>query len=448
MIELVIGNSTSQLLGLSIKEYNEVKELMSYTLDPKAQYYSKSFGSGKKTLLTKKGEFPTGLLYIAEKWLTGQTKGLQTAKDFSTDLRTRPPKGKMFDLILPHDPYEEQVSAATMASVKGRGIISAVTGFGKSTIIALIIQKLQVPTLVVVPSLELKRQLSKSLSEAFGFEVGPGKPIWVENVDALKMTPLKGYDCVIIDEFHHSAAKTYRDLNKKAWNGVYYRLGLTATPFRSNDNERLLLESVLSEVIYDVPHQLAVDKGYIVRMDAFYVTIPKTKKAKEYASYAAAYSDLIVNNPDRNALIQELLVKFNRSNTSTLCLVKEIAHGETLSANGAFHFVSGQNDERHLIADFCDERIKVLIGTTGVLGEGVDTRPCEAVIVATPVKSRNLFMQMVGRSFRRYPGKQSAVIILIKDDSHKWFKSAFKEQVKILAEEYGVIPEEIKLDTI
>ncbi len=442
MIHLRVNNSTSQLISLSIKEYAEVKELMSYTLDPKAQYYSKSFGSGKKTLINKKGEFPTGLLYIAEKWLLGKPH-------ITDDQREVPISKGIIKLTLPHEPYIEQVEAANAAWANIRGIISAVTGFGKSTVIALIIQKLKVPTLVVVPSLELKRQLSKSLSEAFGANmVGPGKFISVENVDALKMTPEKYYNSVIIDEFHHSAAKTYRDLNKKAWGNVFYRIGLTATPFRSNDNERLLLESVLSEVIYDVPHKLAVDKGYIVRMDAFYITIPKTKKAKEYANYAAGYSDLIVNNPERNALIQEVLIKFKRSNTSTLCLVKEIAHGEILSADGAFHFVSGQNDERHLIADFCDERIKVLIGTSGVLGEGVDTRPCEAVIVATPVKSRNLFMQMVGRSFRRYPGKQSAIIILIKDEGHKWFKSAFKEQVKILAEEYGVVPEEIKLEVL
>ena len=69
----------------------------------------------------------------------------------------------------------------------------------------LIVNWLQVPTLIVVPTLELKRQLTESMVEAFGVDrVGPlGSPLAIENVDALSpMKPPSMAMDVIIDEFH------------------------------------------------------------------------------------------------------------------------------------------------------------------------------------------------------------------------------------------------------
>ncbi len=439
MIQLVVGNSISRVSGLSDKEFSQLKELMSYTLNPKAQYYSHSFGPGKKSLINKKGEFPSGLLYMMLAYL-------ETKQHTIVDNRIVPVSTSTFNRTSTHTPRRDQTHAVFACTHASRGIVVMPTGTGKSFTMALLIGALNLRTLIVVPSLELKRQLTESLTEIFG-EEALDCGITVENIDSRTLPSRRNYDCLIIDEAHHSAAKTYRELNKKAWGGIFHRFFFTATPFRSQDEENLLLESICGQVIYRLDYQDAVKSGQIVPIEAFYLEVPKTKKDKEYASYAAAYSDLITNNEARNSIIQQSLVNLTRSGISTLCLVKEIAHGDTLASDGAFHLVTGQNDQRYLITDFCDRKVTTLIGTTGVLGEGVDTRPCECVIIASPVKSRNLFMQMVGRSFRRYPGKESAIIILIKDNSHKWFKSAFKEQVKILAEEYGVVPQKLTLDT-
>lgn len=442
MIKLIIDNSESKILGLTVKEFSELKELVSYTLDPQAQYFSRSYGSAKKSLLTKRGEFPTGLLYLVEDWLKS-TK----AKCEIVDSRVRPESLKnRFNLSMQHNPYPEQTNAALACLRSSRGIVSAPTGSGKSAIIALIIQNLQVKTLVVVPSLELKRQLSASLTLGFGSDrVGPNRDIWVENIDSLGSKELNDYSCIIIDEFHHAAAKTYRTLNRKSWNKVFYRFGLTATPFRSRDNESILLESVLSKIIYTIDYETAVAQKYIVPAEAYYINIPG-KSSIEYGNYSAAYSDLITNNGFRNDILRTFLVKSHENSIATLCLVKEILHGNNLTSDKTIGFVNGQEDNRYLITAFNERMINVLVGTTGVIGEGVDTKPCEMVIIASPVKSRNLFMQMCGRAFRTYPGKEMATIILIKDNSHKWFKTAFKEQVKILQEEYNIIPVELKLD--
>ncbi len=447
MISIYIDNSECRVEGLNTQQHRELKELLSYTLNPNARFFGGGYGPKKQSLLTKTGTFPTGLLYVVNDYLKSINQPFS-----KHDLRRVPmPLESPLIASLGFAPYPEQIEAARAAKCAGRGIVVAPTGVGKSLICTLIIQELNVRTLVIVPSLELKRQLTESLQAAFGtVAVGKGKTIYVENIDSVKEADVYGrYDAVIIDEFHHSGAKTYRKLNKKALSSTYYKIGLTATPFRSQDNEKLLLESVLAEVIYRIEYQEAVAAGYIVPLEAYYIEIPATIPKDTYnsTSWASVYSALIVNNDSRNQIIANLLLRLNANNISTLCLVKEIKHGESISTLSNCFFANGESEDTpHLIKLFNKSRLSVLIGTTGVLGEGVDTKPCEYVVIAGLGKSKNSIMQQVGRSFRRYLGKEAAKVILILDRSHKWTREHFRAQCKILLDEYNIVPTKIDID--
>jgi superfamily II DNA or RNA helicase len=433
MVSLTIDNSTCHVHGLATPQFNKLRELMSYRV-PSMGVVNYKDPRSKRHLMTKRGDFPTGLLYIAWRFFAAER-----IKPEIKDRRLAPiRRSKPLQMTLAVAPYPEQEKAAYHAYICKRGIIVMPTGMGKSLVAALIVDRLQVNTIIVVPSLEIKSQLTASLASIFGSRhVGDeGKAIWVANVDSLDpKKPAKGYDCVIVDEFHHSGAETYQQLNKYAWAGVYYKIGLTATPFRSQDHERLLLESVLSKTIYKVDYQHAVAKGYIVPMEAYYVELPPRKT--EGYNWQAVYKELVVNNLERNQAIMQLLDNLNAAGLSALCLIKEIAHGKILS----YPFANGQDkDSKQLIKKFNERKLNVLVGTTGVLGEGVDTKPCEYVIIAGLGKSRNAFHQQIGRAFRVYPGKETCKIILFSDKSHRWAKAHFKEQCRILKDDFGVIP--------
>lgn len=436
MINIEIGNSECKITGVDAATLTKLKDVLSYTTAPAMNYYTKSFSTSKRTLMSKQGVFPTGLLNRLTDYLESNNI-YYTA----TNLRIKPERLEMpFKLNLGYTPYLSQTKAAWFANFRGRGIIVAPTGLGKSTIIAMIIANIQVKTLIVVPNLELKRQLSASLEAAFGSL----KHITVENIDSPRLNKLKGFDMLIIDEFHHSAAKTYRKLNKTAWSSIYYKFGMTATPFRSQDSENMLLESVLSNVIYEISYQDAVKAGQIVPMEVYYYELPK--QTVKGHTWAQVYNELIVKNESRNTLIHEILLSLSTQNISTLCLVKEISHGEDLAKRTNFTFANGTEEQELKIAkiNLFNRKVKnILIGTTGVLGEGVDTKPAEYVIIAGLGKSRNAFMQQVGRGFRVYPNKTSCKVILFKDRSHKWTLNHFKEQCKTLLEEFGVVPVKI-----
>lgn len=437
-----IDNSECKIEGLSVLQHKSLSAVLSYVVNPTAHFFAGGYGPKRQSLLSKRGTFPAGVLYLVKAWCA-QNKLTPDVKDLRIIPLSKP---NLFNANIAFSPYPDQLEAAEAAVKNHRGIIVAPTGVGKSLIVALIIQKVAVPTLIVVPNLELKRQLAAFLSEVFGQDkVGKNKPIYVENIDSApqKFTAVN-YDCVIIDEFHHSGAKTYRQLNKKAWNTVYYKFGVTATPFRSQDHEKLLLESVLSNTIYKISYSKAIENGYIVPMEAYYIEVPKTQINSN--RWHEVYTKLVVQNKKRNALISALLTTLKNEDKNVLCLVKETLHGEILSKESLIMFAHGQDkDSADMIKFFSQDRLKCLIGTTGILGEGVDTKPAEFIIIAGLGKSRNQFMQQVGRGFRRFKDKFSCKIILIKDDSHKWTKEHFKAQCKILKEEYGILP--LKLDT-
>ena len=417
MAIITIGNSYSRITGLTAAEEKKLQKALSYTIGGSAAYFS-GYGVRQKSLLTKRGEFPSGLIRrITVPYTISATP-------------TRPSLGAARGLNIDFKAYEWQDSALAATTKYHRGTISAPTGCGKALLIAMIAARLNVKALVVVPTVELKKQLSESLLEALGSK----HKVTVRNIDASDLPKLKDFDCLIIDEAHHVAAKTYQKLNRTAWTGIYYRYFLTATPFRNDDEETLLFEAIAGEVIYKLSYKEAIKKGYIVPVEAFYIDLPKQKT--DAVTWQEVYKELVVNNEERNARIFGLLYSLYEAGKSALCLVKEVRHGMNINYPA---FVHGEDEEsRKLIAKFNNKEINSLVATTGICGEGVDTKPCEYVIIAGLGKAKSQFQQAIGRAVRRYPGKESAKVVIFRDASHRFCLRHFNAQKKILLDEYGV----------
>ena len=176
-------------------------------------------------------------------------------------------------------------------------------------------------------------------------------------------------------------------------------------------------------------------------MEAYYLEVPKT--VTEAFTWAQVYSELVVNNDKRNDMICYLALSLS---VPTLILVKEVAHGELLSHQSGIAFANGKDEEsRRYIQDFNSGTIKKLIGTEGIIGEGVDTKPCEFVIIAGLGKAKSALLQKVGRCVRNDGVKESGKVILFRDTSHKFTLKHFNEQRKIIKEYYGVTATKIEI---
>lgn len=428
MVTIRIDNSYSQIIGLKTEDFRKLRKLLSYSPNSNASYYTGGY-SYVTYLLDKKGFFPTGLFDKVNEFLMESNIPRSI-----TDIRM-PPRTNTGSLTLKKEVSTRvwQRIAVNNAMHTERGGIVAPTGTGKSLVIALLVGRLNVRTLIVVPTLEIKKQLSNSLTELYG--ANPN--IVVENIDSSALKTAKDFDCLIIDECHHAAAKTYHKLNRSVWNGIYYRFFLTATFFRNQENEQLLFEGIAGQPIYRLSQKEAVEKGYIVPVEAYYYDLPKQET--DAYTWRQVYDELVVRNSGRNVLISSLLFNLNKDRQSTLCLVKEIAHGKKLSELTGLPFASGEDDtSKRFIQEFNTGKIKCLIATTGVCGEGIDTKPAEYIIIAGLGKAKSAFLQQIGRGVRTYPGKESCKVVLFRDKSHKFTLRHFNVQRRILLEELGI----------
>lgn len=419
MIQVTVGNSHSKISGLTVKQEAGLRKELSY----KVGSYFSGFGVARRSLLSRRGEFPSGLIYRVSDWLRS-SRTYYARKDTRTYPRPEITLSKASE-----GAWEWQVRAVETAVKASRGVISAPTGTGKSRFMAMLIETLNLKTLVVVPSVELKLQLTADLAPFC-------KNVRVENIDNPELENLTDFDVLILEEYHRSAAKTYQRLNKKAWKDIYFRYGVTATNFRSDEEETMLLESIASRTIFTLTYKEAIEKKYIVPVEAYVIDVPR--KFTNGSTWVQVYHELVVHNTDRNAQIIDLLTLLHSARKSTLCLVKEVAHGQILSEITGLPFATGQDKEsRKYIGQFKRDNIKVLIGTEGIMAEGIDSKPCEYVIIAALGKSKSAFMQKIGRSVRQYPGKESAKVIIFRDNSHKFTKNHYLAQKKILLEEYN-----------
>lgn len=418
------------------RRYTDYPKLRTAMAQPNAYCYYSGYALSRIPLISKSGEFMSGLVYMVEEWAKNQGVTLTIE-----DHRVRPKSTLgMFSLELPAPFYPEQLEAIRAAVLHEQGTIEAATGFGKSFTMLGLVNRLQMKTLIVCPNLNLKTQLRETFLKAFGSL----KNITIENIDSPTLKNAGSYDLLIVDEAHHSAASTYRKLNAKVWGNIFHRVFFTATPYRNLDSELLLMVGIAGQVIYRVPYAKALSRGYVAPVEAYFYELPKTKTTG--TTWPTVYKELVVDNEYRNNLIASLITSLHSNSKSTLVLVKEVAHGQKLSDLTGAAFAHGEGEDcQQLIKWFSEGKLSSLIATTGVAGEGCDTKAAEYVILAGLGKSKPAFLQQVGRGVRKYPGKSSCKVILFSDGSHKWPAEHFQAQATYLQDEFKTIPVQLDL---
>lgn len=394
------------------------------------------------SLYDEEGYFPTGLLPEVE-----QVLDKLDVKYEIVDERSKPEMEFKFVLKESFPPFRYyQKAGAEELQKDHRGVLVLPTGTGKSITAGRMIWDTGVKTLVVTPSKAITDHMTKTLIKHFGkgkvaklkTKDRKTKAINVVNIQALVNMPPEMFNdirMVIIDEFHHSSASTYLEVNEEHLKNCYYRIGLTATNFR-NDGSEMALRSVLSNILYEYPIRQAIRDKNLMQPDFEVYSI----QLEQEDTYQKAYKNQIVHNDERNEMIKELAV-LNRDR-SVIILVKQVEHGEILKKLLPHcEFIHGQtkdSERERLMENFRKGKLKGLIGTS-VIGEGVDLPIADMLIMAGGGKSKIQVMQNIGRVLRLYPGKDRPLICDFTDEDGSWLEDHSLVRSEIY-EEY--LPEE------
>lgn len=219
------------------------------------------------------------------------------------------------------------------------------------------------------------------------------------------------FSLLIIDEAHHSAAKSYRRAID------YYRqnlrlkvLGVTATPDRADERA---LGQIFETVAYDYGIRDGIEDGWLVPICQQSVFV----EGLDYSAIRTTAGDL--NGADLAKVLEfeenlhgiaspALEVCGDRK---TLVFAASLAQAERLTEilnrhkPGSAKWVHGRTPKearRDLFAEYKAGAFQFLVNV-GVATEGFDEPGIEVVVMARPTKSRCLYAQMVGRGTRPLP---------------------------------------------
>ncbi|QYH20428.1 DUF3427 domain-containing protein [Corynebacterium aquatimens] len=352
-------------------------------------------------------------------------------------------------------PYQDAMLEALAAERRMHGrhrnLIVAATGTGKTVVAALDYRRMveeskRYPTLLFVAHRnELLKQAVRTYREVlqdpnFGERLdGYTSPSQGTQVFATIQSLSKvldsfapdHFDIVVIDEFHHAEASTYRKLLDYVQPAEL--LGLTATPERGDG---INVQSFFNyRVAYELRLWDALQLGLVAPMhyygvndetDLSDVKWSRTSKAYNVADLSEFYIKL---GDSRVRLVLNELRKrqFDLDEVKALGFCVSIDHAEYMANRfSAFGVPSAAITSRtdwsvreKAITDLRHGTLKALF-TVDLFNEGVDIPEVNTLLMLRPTESPIVFLQQLGRGLRKRPGKVCTVLDFI-GEQHKLF---------------------------
>jgi superfamily II DNA or RNA helicase len=378
--------------------------------------------------------------------------------------------------------WDYQVDAVNAVLSKGRGIISSVTGSGKTKIEMALMKRFPKPCLVLVPSRSLMSQMYRECTAhglkcsvyGDGHKDTSGDIIIMINASysgrkrkaqgeddedergAKKTTPRspeltaldKRVRSVIVDEVHHAKKKMYALLGRCK---AEYRAGFSATPWAKTwqEYEKVRLIANFGDVVFNSKGDERVEKKvfkpevYLVPYEAKNIgsrEIHDLLVAIKKKDFITQKRLGLVQNKERNRLILKLAelcrikglhVFIVLAWTEQIDALQQVLAEDQITSHIHFltgHTASAERDDAYALVE--EEENVILCGTVG--GEGVDLKGLNVVLLCDVGYAEIKLIQSIGRSTRKKEGKVHAFVIDIWD---VLFSKHGKNRKKIYEEE-------------
>lgn len=348
------------------------------------------------------------------------------APDTATGLEVQP--------FLHQEEMLEELEAERLKGFK-HNLLVAATGTGKTVIAALDYKRLceasgrDLKLLFVAHRQEILKQAMRTYRDvmqdgAFGeLYVGDHKPQeWkhifasVQSLSSLGIEQLEPdfFDVVVIDEFHHAMAPTYRRLLDHLQ--PQQLLGLTATPERG-DGVDVAKQFFDGRTASELRLWDALDADLLVPFHYFGVSDDVDLSQLEWkrGNYdTAQLNNLYTGNDARAAkVIRELRDKVTSTDQMRaigFCVSVQHAHymAEVFNrASIASVAVDGSTDDADRAAALERLRRREIncIFAVDLFNEGLDLPQVDTILLLRPTQSATIFLQQLGRGLRRAEGK-------------------------------------------
>jgi hypothetical protein len=222
------------------------------------------------------------------------------------------------------------------------------------------------------------------------------------------------FDYLLVDEFHHAAARTYRRLIDHF--RADFLLGLTATPERLDGADLLALCG--DNVVFECNLVAGIARGDLARFDYFgiadevdYTPIPWRNGRFE----PEALTDAVATRDRARQALDEWRAK---GGGPTLGFCVTVRHADFMAqffreagvTAAAVHSGSTSAPRTQTIDALRSGAVEVVF-SVDVFNEGLDVPAVATILMLRPTESPVVFLQQLGRGLRRTDDKQALVVI-------------------------------------
>jgi superfamily II DNA or RNA helicase/diadenosine tetraphosphate (Ap4A) HIT family hydrolase len=330
----------------------------------------------------------------------------------------------------PRPVQREALTALEQTRLEGfrRALVVMATGLGKTWLAAFDTARPQFRRVLFVAhreeilrqSLEVFRQVQPDadLGLYYGGAKQSGARILFAGVQTLagnldKFEPDR-FDYIVIDEFHHAAARSYRRVIEHFQPG--FMLGLTATPKRMDSADLLALCS--DNLVYECPLTEGIERGDLspfhyfgIADDVDYTPIPWRSGRFDPATLTRA-----VETQERAQ--HALDVWRDKGGGRTLAFCVTVTHADFMAeffrSNGvaavAVHSGPSSAPRAGSVEQLRAGELRVIC-TVDMFNEGLDVPEIDTVLMLRPTESPVVFLQQLGRGLRCSDGKDALTAI-------------------------------------
>lgn len=241
------------------------------------------------------------------------------------------------------------------------------------------------------------------------------------------------FDLIIVDEAHlipQKAEGTYRKFlsDCKQINKNIIILGLTATPYRMRGG--MLThgsDAIFQKIIHETPISELIDASHPFNLDKKqYLTRPVSKKTSNKADMrgvAKRAGDYVESEMEKRFMTDDLversvneIIEQTENRSKVLIFTSGINHAhaviDLLPLGYAGIITSKQTGKQNdqAIEDFSSGQIKYLVNVN-VLTTGYNEKAIDCVVLLRKTLSPGLYVQMIGRGTRLFPGKEDFLVL-------------------------------------
>lgn len=222
------------------------------------------------------------------------------------------------------------------------------------------------------------------------------------------------FDYVVIDEFHHAAAATYRRL--LSYFSPRFLLGLTATPDRSDQSDILSLCD--DNLVFTCGLFSGIESNLLVPFH-YYGIFDESVNYSEIPWRSGRFDpDQLSNKLATLGRAKHALAEWRRHKQErTLAFCVSIAHAEFMAAQfskagivSAAVYAGSPVSRVDSLERLRDGRLAVIF-SVDLFNEGVDLPAIDTVMMLRPTESKILFLQQLGRGLRKCDGKEKLVVL-------------------------------------